>query len=58
MGRGQHRESLHFDGQRYRTLDGRTRALRRIDDFAGRLVDQAMIESLQADTDILIGHLI
>src|ERR1700734_3934164 len=56
MGRGQNRKTLHFDGQRHGTFDGRAGALRGIDDFARRLVDQAMIESLQADSDILVCH--
>src|SRR5580693_2677781 len=56
MGRGQNRKTLHFDGQRHGTFDGRAGALRGIDDFARRLVDQAMIESLQADSDVLISH--
>ena len=56
MRRCQHRKALHFDGQRYRTFDGRAGALRGFDDFAGRLVDQTMIESLQADPNVLISH--
>src|ERR1700689_1330613 len=53
---GQNCKTLHFDGQRHGTLDGRTGAFRGIDDLAGRLVDQAVIESLQADANILISH--
>jgi hypothetical protein len=49
-------ESLHFDGQRHRTLDGRAGALRGVDDLARGLVDQAMIEGLQANADVLISH--
>src|SRR6202040_3747237 len=56
MRRGQHGEALHFDGQRHGTLDGRARAFRGVDDFAGRLVDQTVIECFQADPDVLIGH--
>src|SRR5579863_8959688 len=56
MGRGQNRKTLHFDGQRHGTFDGRAGALRGIDDFTRRLVDQAMIESLQADPNVLISH--
>ena len=51
---GQNRKTLHFDGERHGTLDGRAGAFRGIDDLAGRLVDQAVIESLQADSDILV----
>src|SRR5271155_3713125 len=56
MRRGQYRKALHFDGQRHRTLDGRAGALRGIDNFTRRLIDQAMIESLQADTYVLVSH--
>src|SRR5271156_141751 len=56
VGGRQNRKTLHFDGQRHGTLDGRAGAFRGIDDLAGRLVDQAMIESLQADANILISH--
>jgi hypothetical protein len=38
------------------TFDGRAGTFRRVDDFAGRLVDQTMIESLQADPYILVCH--
>src|SRR6202789_2260469 len=54
--RRQHRKTLHLDGQRHGTLDGRAGALRGIDDFARRLVDQAMIESLQSNSNVLISH--
>ena len=56
MRRDQHREALHLDGQGHRALDGRAGALRGVDDLARRLVDQAMIESLQANTNVLISH--
>src|SRR5580692_10169242 len=55
--RSQHREALHFNGQRHGTLDGRAGAFRGIDDFACRLVDQTVIESLQPDPYVLIGHI-
>src|SRR5437016_543559 len=53
----EHREALHLGRQRYRSLDGGPGALGRLDDLAGRAVDQAMVERLQADTDVLIGHM-
>ena len=52
--RDQHRETLHLGRQRHGTLHGRTGTLRRIHDFARRRVDQAVIERLQADANVLI----
>jgi hypothetical protein len=56
MRRDQYRETLHLDGQRHRPLDRGARALRGVDDLARGLVDQAMIESLEPDPNILISH--
>src|SRR5277367_6192090 len=53
---GQYRKTLHFDGERHRTFDGRAGAFCGIDDLAGRLIDQSMIVGLQADTYVLISH--
>src|SRR6202051_2232067 len=56
MRRSQDREALHFDGQRHGTFDGRAGAFRGIDGFAARLVDQTVIERLQPNPNVLIGH--
>ena len=55
--RNQHRKALHLDRQRHGAFDGRTGSLRCVNDLAGRLVDQTMIESLQPDPNILISHM-
>src|SRR5579864_175028 len=54
--RDEHREALHLGRQRHRALHGRTGALRGLDDLACGRVDQAMVERLQADADVLIRH--
>src|SRR6516225_9577969 len=56
MRRDEHGEALHLGRQRHRPLDGRAGALGRLHDLARRAVDQAMIERLQADTDVLVCH--
>src|SRR5262249_6063663 len=54
--RDEHREALHLGGQRHGTLDRGAGALGGLDDLACGRVDQAMVERLQADADVLIGH--
>src|SRR6516165_11879463 len=54
--RDEHGEALHLGRQRHRALDGGAGALGRLHDLARRAVDQAMVERLQADTDVLVCH--
>jgi hypothetical protein len=56
--RTQNVETLDAGWQRYWTLDDGAGALGCFDDFQGRLIDQFVIEGLQADADFLIwcGH--
>src|SRR5688572_11162815 len=48
--------TLDLGRQRDRALDLGTGALRRLDDLAGRAVDQTMIVRLQPDSDFLVRH--
>src|SRR6185295_16760223 len=54
--RAQDVEPLDLGRQRDRALDDGARALRGFDDFLRRLVDQLVIERLQADADSLVLH--
>jgi hypothetical protein len=54
--RTQNVETLDAGRQGHRALDDRAGALGGLDDFSGRLVDQAIVESFQADTDLLVLH--
>ena len=54
--RQQHVVTANTRGQRHRAADNGARALGGVDDFSGRLIDQLVIESLQADTDLLVFH--
>src|SRR5215510_10824747 len=51
--RAQDVEPLDAGRQRDRPLHHRTGALRRVDDLERRLVDQLVVERLQADADLL-----
>jgi hypothetical protein len=53
MRRAQEVEALLARRQRHRAFDDGSRALGRINDFEGRLIDQPVIERLQADTNFL-----
>src|SRR4029079_3400249 len=57
MRRAQDVEPLDLGRQRHRTLDDGARPLRGLDDFLRRLVDQLVVERLQADADSLVLHL-
>src|SRR5690606_7225100 len=57
MRRAVHRELLDPCGQRDRAADIGARALGRGDDFARRGIQHPVVESLEADTDILSVHL-
>src|SRR6185369_11460442 len=48
-------EALHARGQGHGALDDRTGALGGVDDLSGGLVDQLVIEGLQANADFLLG---
>src|SRR5262249_49723958 len=54
----QHVEALDARRQRHRALHHRARALGRVDDLERRLVDQPVVERLEADADFLAlyGH--
>ena len=52
--RTQNVETLDAGRQGHRALDDGAGALGGLNDFSGRLVDQAIVESLQADTDLLV----
>ena len=52
----QQRETLHLGRQWHRTAHGGAGAARSFDDLAGRVVDQTMVEGLEADAYILISH--
>ena len=54
--RAQDVEALDAGGQGHRALDHSAGTLGGVNDFLGRLIDQTIIESLQADTDLLIGN--
>src|SRR5688572_6481903 len=54
--RDQQRELFHLGRQRHRTLDRGARALGGLDDFLGGSVDEAMVECLEANADVLICH--
>src|ERR1700674_5886135 len=56
MRRAGHREFLDFRRQRNRTADLRTGALGRVDDLARRRIENAVIERLEPDPDILAVH--
>src|SRR3970040_3010099 len=58
MRRTQHVETLDLGRQRNRALDHSTSTLGRIDDLQGRLVDQAVIERLQANANFLTLHIL
>src|ERR1700686_3176238 len=51
-----HRELLDFSRQRNRTTDLRTGALGRVHDLARRRIEDAVIERLEPDPDILAVH--
>src|SRR5471030_3519471 len=53
-----HRELLDTRRQRNRATDLRTRALGRVHDLARRRIEDAVIERLEPDPDILAVHLI
>src|SRR5664279_5133316 len=53
--RAQDVEPLHARRQGHRALDDRARALGGIDDLERRLVDQLVVERLEADADLLFG---
>src|SRR5690606_22671132 len=48
--------ALHPRRQRHGPLDDRTGALGGVDDLEGGLVDQLVVERLQADADLLFLH--
>src|SRR6185437_10568816 len=52
----EHGEALHLGRQRDRTPHRGARALGRFDDLASGAVDQAVVEGLEPDTDVLISH--
>src|SRR5690606_19268273 len=54
--RGQHGVALDLGRQRDRAAHLRAGPLGRLDDLAGRAVDQAMIEGLQPNPDLLVRH--
>src|SRR5574343_853263 len=54
--RAQDVETLHAGRQGHRALDDRAGALGGVDDLESGLVDQLVIESLQADADLLLRH--
>src|SRR5690606_22763830 len=54
--RRQDRVALDFGRQRDRAAHLRAGPLGRFDDLAGRTVDQAMIERLEPDPDLLVRH--
>src|SRR5690606_10561772 len=54
--RGQDGVALDLGRQRDRAAHLRAGPLGRLDDLAGRAVDQAMIESLQPDANLLVRH--
>src|SRR6185312_9410800 len=49
-------EALDAGRQGNRTANDRTSPLRRLDDLGCRLIDQTIVESLQANTDFLVLH--
>src|SRR6218665_943854 len=49
-------ETLHAGRQGHRALDDRASALGGFHDFQSRLVDQLVVERLQADADLLLLH--
>src|SRR4029077_11039209 len=53
--RAQDVEALHPRRQRHRALDDRAGALGGVDDLERRLVDQLVVERLEADADSLLG---
>ena len=54
VGGDEYGEPLDLGWQRHRTFDGCSGALGRLHNLAGRLVDQAMIESLEANPNVLV----
>src|ERR1700761_8521210 len=54
MRRAQHREALDARRQGNGTTHARARPLRRVYDFAGRLIEHAVVVSPEANTDVLI----
>src|SRR3954467_4187430 len=56
MRRAVHGEALDAGRQRNGTANLRARALRRVDDLARRIVENAVIEGLEPDPDILALH--
>src|SRR5688572_7323739 len=54
--RDQHGELLHLGRQRHRATHSGAGTLGGLDDFLRRVVDQAMIECLQANADVLVCH--
>src|SRR5512140_3584798 len=57
VGRAQDVEALHARRQGHRALDDGAGALGGVDDLGGGLVDQLVIEGLEADADLLLcGH--
>src|SRR5579884_3038230 len=54
--RAVHAEPVDLRGERDRTAHERARALRRIDDALGRLIEHAVIVRLEADANLLLSH--
>src|SRR5690606_6430537 len=54
--RGQDSKTLFASRQRNRATDLSTSTFRGFHDFLGRLIDQAMVKSLQPDTNLLVLH--
>src|SRR6185312_11607116 len=51
-------EALDAGRQRYRSANLGARALRRVDDFPRRIVEDAVIEGLEPDPDVLSLHVL
>src|SRR5689334_756673 len=54
--RAVHGEALDARRQRNGTAHLRARALSRVDDFPGRIIENAVVEGFQPDTDVLTLH--
>src|SRR5690606_31913947 len=54
--RAQHVVALDARRQRHRAADDRAGTLGRVDDLGRRLVDQPVVERLEADADFLVLH--
>src|SRR5690606_567836 len=54
--RAQHVEALDPRGQRHRPVHHRAGALGGVDDLGSRLIDQFVVKRLQANSNLLVGH--